>query len=1737
MKKVYIYFFIALFISPAFSQNTANPIRFANADFVTGNNIINNTFKKENLQSALWNNNYYVVIQFTALPTEQIKQQLQIAGVHIEEYLPVNAYTATIKRDFNFSGAAGFTIASINSIPDTYKVSPKSYTFNSTPDKTDARYFTLTFFSSMDKKDVVAALQQIGVMAIPDKFNFTNTVLIKPDSTKIKNIVRLPFVSFITEQSIHDTPLNYLNTATHGFSSIQSPSGRNLKGKNVSVGVGDNSDITTHIDFTDRVILRHPFGPQAHGTHTSGTTAGAGIIDPRLKGMAPKATIISQWFSDVLLNTPVYVSDNNLIATNNSYHSVALGCPGEGVYDVLSNYIDAQMINYDEVLHVVAAGNDGYFSCSPYPLSFATVKSGWQSAKNVITVGSMDQASYGIAPYSSCGPLKDGRLKPEITTNGFCYSTLQNNTYGASNGTSMSAPVVTGATALLQERYRQIHSGANAKAALIKALLCNNAEDLGKPGPDFKFGFGMLNARKALEAMEDNRYFSNTISTAQNQSYTITVPTGTRRLKVMLYWPDYAASANTAVALVNDLDLTVTTPAAIVHRPLILDAAPDAVNNNAFEGIDHINNIEQVTIENPAAGTYTISIKGYAIPQGPQVYYCTYQADANGVTVEYPFGGETFVPGETETIRWTAYGNETDDFTIEYSTDNGANWNLIGMAASNARSYIWSVPPTISNNYLVRVTRNNTSWSDASDAVFSVLGVPVINALTVPCEGYILLGWVAATGATSYDILQQKGDSMELIGNTTSLSFLINNLNPSVTNWFAVRAKNGSISGRRSYAESGMAASGDCSLANFDNNFKAVILDVPQSGRMFTSTALTSSEQVKLTIKNLDNSTATGPFDCSYQVNNGTIITETVNLPILSLDSYTYSFTAAANLATPGTYQFKAWVKKAGDNQPLDDTVYKTIKQIANPTVSLPVTDGFETTAAKEYNINTLGIDGDDRVDFKTSGTRGRARTFVNTGFALHGNRSITLDQSPDGGLNTDSLLLTYNASNYNTGNQLRFDFYYKNHGQAPNPDNKVWVRGSDTNPWVFAYDLLANQNDLGLWRKGMININDVLDTVVPAQPVTSSFQVKIAQQGNTSANVPNPILDQDDGYTFDDIKISEAINDVAITGIISPEMTGCGSTGSVVVSIRIKNYSSTAFSNVPVSYRVNGGTAVAGSIVSLAPKSTQVFTFNTNASLLADNDYSFDFWITAPADSYSSNDSLLDYHFHTTPVINTFPYLEGFENGPGSWYSKGSNPSWQWGVPAKLIINKAANGTRAFVTNLTGNYNDNELSYLYSPCFDISTLKKPVLSFSHIFEIEMDYDYAWVEYSTGNSNVWKKLGSAGQGTNWYDNTGVDNWRLSKTKWHAASIDIPAFAGIVRFRFVFTSDGGFNLEGIGIDDIRLHEKIDIGIIPPALTAASTPVNGNIWHKFTWGDPLLGPYYILGEINPNGQNLGGVEMQLYTNSSPVRISSNEYYLDRNYVIHSENPFSGPVGVRLYFKDTEANLLINADGCATCGKPNDAYELGITKYSGIASQENGLLADNSSGSYQFILPANTLIIPHGEGYYAEFTVNSFSEFWFSKSTITPYPANNCPASTITYTATGSGTYQWQVNNGSGYVNIDNGPNYAGATTNTLQLINLPTSATGTRYRCLVNGTADYERILRFNFIWNGSVSTNWFIAANWGCNAIPDQYSDVILPGGLNNYPVVNANTTVRSVTTYPGVQVSVLSGVNLSVKGN
>jgi hypothetical protein len=1615
LHTLFTLFALLLLLTSALAQPQPQAILLKNGVLSRKSNISKLT--RDSLQTAHFRKNYYVLLQFRHLPDNIERAGLQAQGVHLFDYLPGGAYLAELPENLAPATLEQSAVTGIYKIPASIKLSPRLADNPEAYTSPEGQVIAVSFFGGMTKEEVGKTLEEAGARLITTKIRPDKAIFIRAGKTALQRIAALPYISYIGPQSLKDHSLNYNNRAAHGLDALTNDPVRHLRGDGMIVGIGDDASPWSHVDFTGRLIDRFGAIPvDGHGVHTSGTLAGGGILDPGSHGMAPRATLISQYFSDILVNTEVYLSDYNMTLTSNSYSAYNPGCAFEGEYDFLSYYVDAQLAANPTLLHVFAAGNDGVANCSPYSKPYATIKSGYQCAKNVLTVGNLDNASYTMGDHSSCGPVNDGRLKPEIVAGGTeIYSTYPNNTYFVESGTSMACPTVAGSLTILEQRYRQLHSGANPPGALIKAIACNTATDLGNPGPDFIYGFGSVNALTAVKAIEGNRYQTGIVNNGGNYTYTLTgIPAGLQQLKVLLYWPDAPAAPGAATTLVNDLDLTVAGTDAVIHQPLILNPAAGHTVDIAVEGADHLNNIEQVVINNPPAGSFTLTVKGTSIPSGSQSFVVAWEPIPPSVVLQYPQGSETWVPGSTETIRWNAYGGDPNPFTLEYSSDNGSSWTTISNSIpSSQRLYSWTVAPTATNQGLIRVSRNGTAYSDVSSRPFSVLGWASIT-VTNPCQGYAQLNWSAIPSATSYNIFQLKGDSMIRIASTAGTSYLLGGLRRDSTYWLAVSAVNGSVDGRRSVAGYITPSGGACALTALDNDITVDSLIAPLTGRQFTSSQLSATETITIELKNLGTVASSAPISLSYRINGGAIITESTPAVISPGGGvYNYSFTAKADLSAPGSYTIQTWVSYPGDPQSGNDTLTTVIKHLQNDPVTLnpAYTEGFESATATEYTDAVIGFTGLDRCDFSRSNTNGRARTFINTGFARTGARSAILDQLHYSASTTaDSLIATFNLSAYSAADQIWLNFYYRNQGiDSSFPGNRVWIRGNDQAAWIPVYTLDASLEKIGIYQPSSnINVTEALKAAVPSQTVSSSFQVKFGEQGHTSANSIIPDGDLDDGYAFDDIILTRASNDVSVLSMEAPQISGiCNLSNAETVSIKVINNSKAPVSNIPVTYSINGAN-VTEQIPSINAGDSIVYSFTHKADLSAFQTYGLRAWVSAAGDTYAANDTLPVISFQTVPLISSFPYLEGFETSDGHWYTGGANSSWQWGTPSKTIIDKAAGGTKCWVTSLTGNYNDNELSYLYSPCFDLSGLANPVLSFSHIFQTEDNCmcDFHWVEYST-DGLTWMKLGTSTSGVNWYDNAPQQAWQKSDTRWHVSSYDIPVNIAHVRFRIVMDSDPGTNYEGVGIDDIHIFDKA--AIYSGADTLRTQPVSGNNWTNFDVGGRRIV------SIQPNGQDLGNVSVKVFMNTGGIRNDGKQYYLDRNIVIQPSNPSAGDVTVRYYFLDSEVRSLLAAAGCPACSTLADAYQAGIAQYSSpIAAEEDSTLSNNSTGLYHFFLPRrNVGIIPYDNGYYAEYSVSGFSEFWINAGG--PGNQQSQGPALLSFTATrsgGTGVLQWST-----------------------------------------------------------------------------------------------------------------------------
>jgi hypothetical protein len=743
----------------------------------------------EKIKTLRSNHQEYILIQFFELPDESTQAQLKNAGTTLLKYVPSFAYWASFKRALTDEEIKKFKIRSVEKILPEHKIDNK-LNEQTTKEKRTFTEVEISYFQNADTVRLKQSLANLGAEMIKSS-PLQNSLIVRISGGGIHALASVPQISYIMPAPPKPEHSNFISVNQHRNNVLQSDIAgqRGLSGNGLTVGIDDEGSIGIHQDLKPvRVTNLSPPAVNNHATHVAGTTGGSGNIDPRAKGAAFNANLVAQSFPELINNGPSYYNTYGMTITNNSYGYLSYW----GVYDNSSNYTDKTQDNVASpgLLHVVATHNGG-------SAGFYTVSSGWATAKNVLSVGSVNEHDV-VSGFSGKGPVNDGRLKPEIVGLGeTVYSTIPGNGYVYMSGTSMACPGVTGSVTLLYERYRQL-KGNIPNADIIKALVCNTADDLGNAGPDYSYGFGRINSKRATEALEANLYFENTISQGQNLSHTINVPSGTAQLRVLLYWKDKEGAEFSSVNLVNNLDLQIT-KSPNTYLPWVL--SPSNPGNVAVRGVDNLNNIEQITVDNPDAGNYTVNIKGMAIPFGPQRYVVAYEFVRPFISLTYPYGNETLYPNEFTQIRWDAFG--TGNYTVEYSANNGMSWVNIASNVPSSQHYQDWIAPSGPAALWVRV--RSDSYSSQSVTNFSVMGVPSNLRASNPSTGAIRFDWDAVPGASSYDVylLEPQDKVIEYEATTTSTSYLFQNRPLGTDNevWMSVRAKTASgIISERAYA-------------------------------------------------------------------------------------------------------------------------------------------------------------------------------------------------------------------------------------------------------------------------------------------------------------------------------------------------------------------------------------------------------------------------------------------------------------------------------------------------------------------------------------------------------------------------------------------------------------------------------------------------------------------------------------------------------------------------------------------------------------------------------------------------------------------------------------------------------------------------------------------------------------------------------------------------------------------------
>lgn len=402
--------------------------------------------------------------------------------------------------------------------------------------------------------------------------------------------------------------------------------GLNIQGQGMTAGVWDGGYVReTHVAVVGRVTLGEPNKlDDSHASHVGGTIISDGTGNIATRGVAFNASVISYEF-DNDTSEMVQQAGQGMILSNHSYgqqSSTGTALRVFGKYDVFAQLFDTITNQFDFYLPVVSAGNDRGSGINPTKQGYDLLTDR-SLAKNVMTVGAVNNvttyngpSSVSMSNFSSWGPADDGRIKPDIVAKGVSVLSLSQSSDTATavqQGTSMSAPMVTGGLLLLQQLYNQ-QNNAFMRAYTAKGLTLLNAREAGNaPGPDPMFGWGLMDVAAAASHIT-NRNSTSIIDErvlAQGATYTMQITSNSPVLKVGICWNDPSSPLPNNVVddptpnLVNNLDLKVTDANGVDYFPWKLDLAQ--IFTGAVKGVNDVDNIEIVEIQAPA-GTYTVTV-------------------------------------------------------------------------------------------------------------------------------------------------------------------------------------------------------------------------------------------------------------------------------------------------------------------------------------------------------------------------------------------------------------------------------------------------------------------------------------------------------------------------------------------------------------------------------------------------------------------------------------------------------------------------------------------------------------------------------------------------------------------------------------------------------------------------------------------------------------------------------------------------------------------------------------------------------------------------------------------------------------------------------------------------------------------------------------------------------------------------------------------------------------------------
>ncbi len=530
-------------------------------------------------------------------------------------------------------------------------------------------------------------------------------------------------------------------------------SGYDLTGLGVRIGEWDGGAVReTHVELVGRVEMVDSAPLSDHATHVAGTMIASGQL-AEARGMATAARLRAFDFygdlSEMLVEGPNVAVSNHSYGLRRGFESGVCPAPtwyggaGEledptnGKYTLFSRTIDAVIETTDQ-LSVWSAGNDrndpGPAQGQPHyhagdcntqhfdphhaeiDLQYDLLGPTAVAKNNVVVAAVLDATSdpWGQvtpASFSSFGPPDDGRIKPDLAANGVGLLSpvaTSDQGYGRYSGTSMAAPTVTGAAALLVEHYRRKH-GLDPSSALLKAIMIHAAHDVDAPGPDYRMGHGLLDARAAADLIESSGPGGPTLIEGVYDGAALVFNvsgSADQAMRFSLVWTDppgpnnQAGTDESTPALVHDLELEVSSPAGQRFWPWSLNLAMPSADATAL-GPNAVDNVEVVDV--PAAqnvaGVWTVRVAAQGSLSSPQRFALVSSASLSAVSALGPRLGalkqiEANAQQAGPPVQALAPLRNLGGGNLSWQAQSLSSWITIAQAAGSAPSdLVLSIEP------------------------------------------------------------------------------------------------------------------------------------------------------------------------------------------------------------------------------------------------------------------------------------------------------------------------------------------------------------------------------------------------------------------------------------------------------------------------------------------------------------------------------------------------------------------------------------------------------------------------------------------------------------------------------------------------------------------------------------------------------------------------------------------------------------------------------------------------------------------------------------------------------------------------------------------------------------------------------------------------------------------------------------------------------------------------------------